>query len=97
MARVLGDGGLIMVMLGSRGVTVALARAFGVHRSTAWRDLQWIVGLSPSCDCYVRGEHVYSFTRACQSGPIISVTDPDGYEIRGAARRRILRALPRYL
>ncbi len=43
------------------------------------------------------GEELLSVTRACQGGPILSVTDPDGNDVRRAARRYILRQLPRYL
>ena len=40
MARVLGP----MALLDPHGLSVALARAFGVSRQTAWRDLQRILG-----------------------------------------------------
>lgn len=80
-----------------RGLAVILGAAFGVHRTTAWRDIQRI--LFPPEYCFVGsdGEELFSVTRACQGGPILSITDPDGNEIRGAARRHILRQLPRYL
>ena len=40
MARFLGQ----MVLLKPHGLSVALARAFGVSSQTAWRDLQRILG-----------------------------------------------------
>jgi hypothetical protein len=80
-----------------RGLPAVFARRFGVHPTTSWRDLQRI--LWPPKFCYVDGDGklLYSVTRACQGGPIVSVTDPDGYEIRGARRRQIIRQLPRYV
>ena len=81
----------------NRGLAVAFARAFGVHRTTAWRDLQRILGFNRQFDFHgPDGKLLFSVTRACQGGPVVSVADPDGNEIHGAERRSILRRLSRY-
>jgi len=82
-------------MLNPRSLTVALAHTFGVSRQTAWRDLQRILG-GREYEFYSNGELQFTVIRACQGGPIVGVFDADGNEIRGEARREIIRRLPRY-
>ena len=95
IAEVLDGLGLV-ALFARRGLSVRLAAALGVHRTTVWRDLQRILS-PPECHFVnADGEELFSVTRACQGGPVVSVTDPEGNEIRGAARRQILRLLPRY-
>ena len=80
-----------------RGLPAALAPAFGVHPTTIWRDLQLILYGGRAVDCWSGGEFLFSVTRAYPGGPVVSLTDAEGNEIRGPARRSILRWLPRYL
>ena len=80
-----------------RGSITALAGAFGVSPSTISRDLRYIVFGGSVCNFTSNGELLYTVTRAYPGGPVISITDPDGYEIKGKARKRILKTLPRYL
>ena len=79
-----------------RGVPRLLAPAFGVHPSTIWRDLQFILYGGRTYNYWRGDEFLFSVTRACPGGPVLSVEDEDGNEIRGAERRRILRMLPRH-
>ncbi len=79
-----------------RGLPAYLAPAFGVHPSTIWRDLQLILWRGSRTAYYCQGELLYTVRRAYPGGPVLSVTDPEGNEIRGEARRRILSSLPRY-
>ena len=81
----------------NRGLVPALAGAFGVHRTTIWRDLKCILGGQQYNFRGSDGELLFSVTRAYSGGPILNVTDANGNEIRGAGRRSILRQLPRYL
>ena len=80
-----------------RGLTAFFAKAFGVHRTTIWRDLQRILYPPRECNFWQGDKLLFTVSRACEGGPIVSVTDADGNEIRGAARREILRRLPRYI
>ena len=83
----------VLIMSGS--FKSYLANILGVHRTTIWRDVQRL--MFPSiCDFYDNGEFVYRITKACQGGPVVSVKDAEGNEIRGAARRYILKQVPRY-
>ena len=74
-----------------RGMAAALAAAFGVHRTTAWRDLKRIVGSGIEHNFHGPDDELL-FTVRCayRGGPVMSVTDADGYEIRGARRRYAL-------
>ena len=84
-------------MFFNRGLPGVLAPAFGVHPSTIWRDLQYILYGGRQYDFRgPDGELLFSVTRAYPAGPVVSVTDGDAYEVRGPARQRILRQLPRY-
>ena len=80
-----------------RGLAPAFAQVFGVHQSTAWRDLQRILTMGPVIHFTREGEVLCTVDRACQGGPVIGVQDADGNEIRGPSRRRIVKSLPRYL
>ena len=85
-------------MFFNRGLPGVLAPAFGVHPSTIWRDLQYILYGGRQYDFRgPDGELLYSVTRAYPGGPVVSMTDGDGYEIRGQKRRLIRRNLPRHL
>ena len=79
-----------------RGVPGLLAPAFGVHPSTIWRDLQVLLYPPAACRCYSNGELLFTVYRAYPGGPVVGLEDACGNEIRGEARRRIIRALPRY-
>ena len=80
-----------------RGSITALAGAFGVSPSTISRDLRYILFGGSVYNFVSDGELVYSVTRAYPGGPILSITDPEGYEIRGEERKKILWRLPRYI
>ncbi len=80
----------------SRGLPAALAPAFDVHPSTIWRDLQLILRGGTIINFYSGDEFLFSISRAYPGGPILSVTDQDDNEIRGKARKSIIRSLPRY-
>ena len=80
-----------------RGSITALAGAFGVSPSTISRDLRYILFGGIVYNFCPNGELVYSVTRAYPGGPVISITDADDYDIKGEARKRILRSLPRYI
>jgi len=96
MAEALGVNGLCLALM-HRGATVALAAAFGVHRATAWRDLQAITGMGPMIEFVgPEGELLYTVRRAYRGGPVVSVTDADGYEIHGAERRDAMRQMRRF-
>jgi hypothetical protein len=89
-----GAGPAALLFLGR--LSGSLARAFGVHRTTIWRDLRRIL-IPPAYSFHgPDGELLFTLTRACQGGPVLSVEDADGNEIRGKARRDILKSLPRY-
>ena len=79
-----------------RGVPVALAPTFGVHPSTIWRDLQALLYPPRQCDFWCNGVLQYTVYRDYPGGPVVSLTDADGNEIRGQRRWAILRRLPRY-
>ena len=89
-------GAWVAAFFGFRGFAPALGHAFGVHRSTAWRDLQRILGLGPSINFTREGEVLYTVDRACQGGPVVGVYDAQGWPIRGPERKRIVKNLPRY-
>ena len=80
----------------NRGLPGALGRVFGVHPSTIWRDLQEILYGGQIYNFRRDGELLFTITRACPGGRILSVTDADGNDIRGESRRAILRRMPRY-
>ena len=86
----------IAAALFTRGLSAAFAPVFGVHPSTIWRDLQVILGGGRIVNFHRGGEFLFSVMRAYTGGPILSVTDCDGNEIRGKARKEIIRSLPRY-
>ena len=79
----------------SRGLPAAFAPIFGVHPSTISRDLQFLRG-GRTYDLWCGDRFAMSVTRAYPGGPVLSVEDADGKEIRGRARRTIIRSLPRY-
>jgi len=89
--------GNLTVAYFTRGLPGALAKVFGVHPTTIWRDLQLILYGGRTIDCYRGDEFLYSVTRAYPGGPILSVEDPDGDEIRGERQKRIIKSLPRFL
>ena len=64
MARVLGPMALLNPLI-PMGLSVALARAFGVSCQTAWRDLQRILG-GGEYEFYSNGELQFRIIRACQ-------------------------------
>ena len=75
----------------------ALAKYFSVDPSTISRDLRLILYGGQEYHAYgPDGEFLFSVRRAYAGGPVLSVTDADGNEIRGAERRSIVRGLPRY-
>ena len=77
----------------SRGLAVTCARIFGVHRSTAWRDLQQMF-LPPQTNFVdSEGHLLYTVTRAYKGGRILSIEDAEGCEIHGPRRREIVREL----
>ena len=81
----------------TRGLGKALAGQFGVSPSTISRDLRLILYGGP--EYHSRGpdgEFRFSVRRAYAGGPVLSVTDADGNEMRGAERRSIVRGLPRH-
>jgi hypothetical protein len=91
MAETLGVTGLFIALM-HRGASLALAAAFGVHRTTAWRDLKWLIGSWTEYNFVgPDGELLFTVSCAYRGGPVVSVTDAAGYEIRGAERKRILR------
>jgi len=83
------------VMFRPRGLPEALAPAFGVHPTTIWRDLQFLLYGGRTINYYHGGEFLFGVTREYLGGPVCSVQDADGKEIRGEARRRIVKSLPR--
>jgi hypothetical protein len=95
MAEALAEMGAAALL--TRGLAPSFARAFGVSRQTAWRDLQYILYGGRTYNFWRGDELLFPLTRAYPGGPVLSLTDPEGYEMRGQFRRRILRTLPRYL
>lgn len=85
-----------MAMFFARGLPAALAPAFGVHPTTIWRDLQYLLYGGRTVNYWRDGEFLFSVTRAYPGGPVLSVEDADGNEIEGEPRQRILRQLPRF-
>ena len=94
IAEFLGEN--IAAALFTRGLPAALAPVFGVHPTTIWRDLQVILGGGRIVNFHRGDEFLFSIIQAYTGGPILSVTDYDGNEIRGEARREIIQGLPRY-
>jgi hypothetical protein len=93
MAEALGVNGLLVALM-YRGAPLALAAAFRVHRTTAWRDLRRLLGGGIEHHFTgADGELLFTVTCAYRGGPVLSVTDAAGYEIRGAERRHVLRQL----
>lgn len=81
----------------TRGLGKALAGQFGVSPSTISRDLRLILYGGKEYHSHgPDGEFQFSVRRAYAGGPVLSVTDGDGNEIRGAERRSIVRGLSRY-
>lgn len=96
MTNALGLNGLFFALM-HRGMTVALAAAFGVHRTTAWRDLKRIVGSGIEYNFHgPDGELLFTVRCAYRGGPVLSVTDAAGYEIRVANRRYALGQMRRF-
>ena len=84
-------------MFFNRGLPATLAPAFGVHPTTIWRDLQFRLYGGRTTNYWRDDEFLFSVTREYPGGPVTTVEDADGREIRGAKRRRIIRRLPRYI
>lgn len=97
-ARILawmGEQESLVPFLLARGLAAPLAAAFGVHRTTAWRDLKLIL-LRPKEWRYRNDDGVHLFSVFKEpGGRIVRVEDPDGKLIRGQARRDILRRIRR--
>ena len=85
----------VAALLG-RGLTVSLAAAYGVHRTTIWRDLQAVLYGGRVVNYVCDGELLYSVRWAYRGGPALAVLDADGRKITGPLRRRIVKCLPRY-
>ncbi len=83
-------------MLFSRGLPGTLAPVFGVHPTTIWRDLQFLLYGGRTTNYWRDGEFLFSVTREYPGGPVNSIEDEGGNEIRGEARKRIIKSLPRY-
>ena len=81
----------------SRGLPRALAPAFGVHPTTIWRDLQYILYGGRTFNCWREGEFLFSVTRAYPGGPVLSVQDEDGSEIRGPTQEEFWRPPVRFV
>ena len=81
-------------LLPPRGAVTALAGHFGVSPSTISRDLRLVLWGGQEYDFSgPDGELLFTVTRAYAGGPVLSITGPDGNEIRGAARHDVLRHL----
>ena len=83
------------ILFPPRGLISALAARFGVHRSTISRDLRLMLFGGRVYSIYSGEELVWTVTRAHAGGRILSVADANGNEIRGAARRDIVRRFRR--
>lgn len=83
-------------LLFPRGVPGLLAPAFGVHPSTIWRNLQVLLYPPRGYELYANGQLLLTVYRECPGGRVVRLDDSEGRTIRGEARRRIIRALPRY-
>jgi hypothetical protein len=77
---------------GRGGLVEGLARQLGVHRTTIMRDVRWLCALGPIVNVHRRdGTTLCEIQLAYRGGPVISLTDADGKEIRGRERRDLLR------
>jgi len=74
----------------------SIRRRSGATYTTIWRDLQLILYGGSTCNYWRGDEFAFSVTRAYPGGPVVGVQDAEGKEIRGRARRRIIKSLPRY-
>ncbi len=83
-------------MLFNRGLPGMLAPVFGVHPTTIWRDLQFLLYGGRTTNYWRDDEFLFSVTRKCPGGPVIRIEDADDNEILGEARQRIIKSLPRY-
>ena len=84
------------VLFFGKGLAGSLAASLGVHRTTVWRDLKAILGLSPRYINYTSNDEVlYTTVQAYPYGRILEVLDPDGYLIKGKERRDILKKVRR--
>ena len=90
LARAISDFPWAPLMF--RGPMTALAGAFGVSVSTISRDLQYILFGGSVYNFVSNGELVYSVTRQYPGGPVISVTDAEGYDKGWAFRVTGLRS-----
>jgi hypothetical protein len=70
MAEAPGETGLLVALM-YRGASLALAAAFGVHRTTAWRDLNRIMGSWMEYTFHgPDGELLFTVTCAYRGGPV---------------------------
>ncbi len=66
------------------------AEAFGVSRTTAWRDLTFLLWGGRVTDV-VSGEYLLAkVTTMYRGGPVVSVTDAEGYELHGPERQNCI-------
>ena len=62
----------------------------GVSRTTAWRDLKYILWGGHITNV-VSGEDILAIvTCMYRNGPVVSVTDAEGYELHGAERQNYI-------
>jgi len=81
----------------ARGLRTSFAAQLGVSPSTISRDLRFLLfGGTEYTFRDQYGEYVFSVVREYPGGRVLRVTDPEGNEIPGEARRRILRLVRRY-
>ncbi len=75
----------------TRHLARAFAEAFGVSRTTAWRNLKFLLW-GGHVTYVVSGEDTLAIvTCMYRGGPVVSVTDGWGYELQGPERQRFIR------
>ena len=82
----------------TRGAIKQAAQAFGVHPSTICRDVQRLNGVVTRFEAHGRdGAFLGRFERVCSGGPVGRMYGDCGRRRKGAARRAMLRRIPRYV
>lgn len=66
------------LVLLNRGLSGAIAARFGVHRSTAWRDVQAALFFRHRCQYLRFGRPLFTVERLYKRGPVVFVTMADG-------------------
>jgi len=65
----------------AKGMTSYLAAAFGVSRTTAWRDFNRILGGPYTCQYYSGGQPLFTVWQVWKGGSVMLIVMPDGHPV----------------